>query len=181
MSKNSIFQVKSNDFWEFSNPRVALIMWIFAPKFLCKYRKNKNWKLLQFDNFWRQNSNYDRSQGIIITIFFFNFWYKYLNSQFRYFFWKLNFWTQFAIFWQREFTCSICNLCFTVYLGVYWIGLRCLRAVILGNLTDVLTYLRIVYTSASIRVSTISTTFITMVSIQIHTVWPRRLKLAMQP
>lgn len=54
--------------------------------------------------------------------------------------------------------------CLAVYLGVYWIGLRCLRAVILGNLTDVLTYLRIVYTSASIRVSTISTTFISLVS-----------------
>ena len=62
---------KNLNVWEFLNARVALIIiWIFAPKIviLCKHRNNNNWKLLKLDNFWRQNSNSNRSQCIIITI-----------------------------------------------------------------------------------------------------------------
>ena len=53
---------------------------------------------------------------------------------------------------------------FTVYLGVYWVGLRSLRAIILINLTDVLTYLRLLYSSSSIRLTSMATTFMAVVS-----------------
>ena len=51
--------VNLNDFWEFLNARVALIIWIFAPKIviLRKYRINNKLKLSNLDNFWAENSN----------------------------------------------------------------------------------------------------------------------------
>ena len=77
MSKNSIFkkkksklsiwifELKSNDFGKFLYARSTWI--IFAPKIgiLCKYRINNNWKLLNFDNFWRENSKSNRNKCII--------------------------------------------------------------------------------------------------------------------
>ena len=52
---------------------------------------------------------------------------------------------------------------FPVYLGVYWHGFRCLRALILINTPDILVYLRIIYTSSAIRLANILTLFLAVI------------------
>jgi hypothetical protein len=55
-------------------------------------------------------------------------------------------------------------ICFAVYLGRYWHGLRFLRALIILNTSDVLVYLRLINTSSSIRLTQLVTIFLTVVS-----------------
>ena len=80
----------------------VLPIWIFAPKIviLCKYRINNNWKLLNFDNFWRENSNSNRNQCIIIKKNH-SIWAQKFKFTILWFFWKLNFWIwDFLTLWK---------------------------------------------------------------------------------
>ena len=57
--------------------------------------------MLNFDHFWHENSNSNRTQCIIITIIHLFLAWKF-KLAILWFFWKLNFWTQFEIFWQCD-------------------------------------------------------------------------------
>ena len=64
--KNLDFWAKINDFLEFLKAKTTLIFWILVPKIVIfrKHRFNKNWKMFNFNNFWHENSNYNRNEWI---------------------------------------------------------------------------------------------------------------------
>ena len=59
-------------YWEIFKCHIYLDNLNFRAKIviLCKYRINNNWKLLNFEHFWRENSKTIRNQYVIITIIF---------------------------------------------------------------------------------------------------------------
>ena len=74
--------------------------------------------MLNFDHFWRENSNSNRNQCIKVTTNSFIFGTKKFKFTILWFFCKFNFWTQFEIFWQFDLIgaksnqfVSMCYLC----------------------------------------------------------------------
>ena len=80
---NLNFWGKKQWFFEIFKGQIKLHNLNFRAKnreYFCKDRLNNNWKLVNFDNFWRENSNSYHYGSLIFTNSSVNFWQFCLKS-----------------------------------------------------------------------------------------------------